>query len=292
MRPRQEFPAWYGIEYHSMKFAKYWVRGSGFANGVSVRCRGWSNDSETDARRKAEQTAEAIARRIASGRRGRAEYEYGDRPLPEPLLEELPGAWITRNAYGAEVLNCSSLLFLDVDREEPAGAALDLFSGLRSLFGMAPALSKQPDAVVSMEAVAKRHNLGLRVYQTAAGYRGIVTNLRFQPGAEETRRLLTEFGCDPLYIRLCQAQDSCRARLTPKPWRCGLAAPPVSFPFEGPREEGLFRTWLSQYQANSAANATCRLLHTTGQPATDSEITRLIERHDRETKALSQLPLA
>jgi hypothetical protein len=275
-----------------MKLAKYWVRGSGSANGVTVNCRGWSNDSESDARRKAEQTAEAIARRIASGRRAPGEYEYGDRPLPEPLLEELPGAWITRNSYGAWVLNCSSLLFLDVDREEPAQVALDIFSGLRSLFGKAPASPKQPDAVVSMEAVAKRHNLGLRVYRTAAGFRGIVTNLRFQPGAAETRQLLTEFGCDPLYIRLCQAQESFRARLTPKPWRCGLAAPPVSFPFEGPREEELFRSWLSQYRSNSAANATCRLLHTVGQPATDEEITRLIERHDRETKALSQLPLA
>lgn len=279
-----------------MKLAKYWVRGSGAANGIEVHCRGWSDVSEADARRKADEVSQTVARRIAGGRHDRGEYLYGDRPLPEPVLEEMPGGLITRNSYGCAVLNCASLMFLDIDHEDPAAApaALDLFSGLRSLFGRTPAAAPvQPSGIVAeTETVARRHNLGLRIYRTAAGYRGIVTSLKFRPASDETRKLLDAFQCDPLYVRLCHAQDSFRARITPKPWRCGLAAPAVSFPFEGPREEAEFARWLREYQANSAQNATCHLLHTTGAQASDPELAALIDRHDRETKALTKLPLA
>lgn len=272
-----------------MKLARYWARSAG-----PQRYRGWSNESLADARRKADQIRQAVAQRIAGGRPDRGDYLYGDRPLPEPVLEELPGAIITRNVYGAEVLNCSSLMFLDVDTHDmtEAPAALDLFSGLRSLFGKpTPPAAKPSPAETKMETVANQHNLGLRIYRTAAGFRGIVTNLAFDPRSARTRALLHDFGCDPLYVRLCQAQESFRARLTPKPWRCGLAAPPVSFPFEGPAEEDEFQQWLRRYRANSAGNATCRLTRAIGPPA-HGEAALLIERHDRETKATSQLPLA
>jgi len=272
-----------------MKLAKYWARSAG-----AQRYRGWSNESIADARRKADQIREAVARRIASGPPDRGDYLYGDRPLPEPVLEELPGAVITRNVYGAEVLNCASLMFLDVDSGDvtDSPAALDLFSGLRSLFGTpaSPPVKSSP-AETKMEGVARQHNLGLRIYRTAAGYRGIVTNLAFDPRSAQTRALLHDFACDPLYVRLCQAQQSFRARLTPKPWRCGLAAPPVSFPFEGPAEEDAFQQWLRRYRANSAGNATCRLVRAIG-PAAQGDAALLIERHDRDTKAASRLPLA
>ena len=34
-------------------------------------------------------------------------------------------------------------------------------------------------------------------------------------------------GADPPYRRLCRTQKCFLARLTPKPWRCGVAKPPV-----------------------------------------------------------------
>lgn len=279
-----------------MKLARYWVRGSGTAEGIQVHCRGWSDDSEADAHRKARELAEAMARRIARGTKDRGAYLYGDRPLPEPLLETLPGAVITRNSYGSTVLNCDALLFLDIDREDPAEvpAALDLFSGIRSLLGKRPAPAPERISAVvdEMENVARTHGLGLRVYRTAAGYRGIVTTRRYNPAAPETIRLLNAFGCDPLYVRLCQVQESFRARLTPKPWRCGLPAPPVSFPFAGPSEQAQFDQWLRRYEQNSAATATCQLVHTAGASAADAELAALIDRHDRDTKALANLPLA
>lgn len=281
-----------------MKLAKYWVWDSATAHGVKVRCRGWSNESEAAAHRKAQQIGETMARRIASGDMDPANtgYLYGDRPLPEPVLETLAGGLITRNAYGAAVLNTSALMFLDIDREDAAQApaALDLFSGLRSLFGKAPAAPPpQASQVVSeMEAVARRHEVGLRIYRTAAGYRGIVTNRRYTPGSEEAQKLLSAFRCDPLYVRLCEAQESFRARLTPKPWRCGLYPLPVKFPIESQTAEGVLQDWLRRYQANSARNATCRLVNAVGPEATDPELAALIARHDRETKANTQMPLA
>ncbi|MBS1825068.1 MAG: hypothetical protein JST93_07085 [Acidobacteria bacterium] len=281
-----------------MKLAKYWVWDSVTANGVQVRCRGWSDENEAAAHRKAKQIGETMARRIATGDLDTADtgYLYGDRPLPEPVLETLPGGLITRNGYGAAVMNTSALMFLDVDREDEAQApaALDLFSGLRSLFGKAPEPSapRPSEVATEMETVARRHNLGLRVYRTAAGFRGIVTNQRFTPGSKEAQQLLTEFRCDPLYIRLCEAQESFRARLTPKPWRCGLYPLPVKYPIEGQAAEGILQDWLRRYQANSARNATCRLVHTIGPEATDPELAALIARHDRDTKANTQMPLA
>jgi hypothetical protein len=278
-----------------MKLAKFWVWGSAAAKGVRVRCRGWSNESLVDAQRKANQIGETMALRIATGNldAAKAGYLYGDRPLPEPVLETLPGGVITRNAYGTEVLNTSALMFLDIDQEDPneAPAALDLFSGLRSLFGKPSAAppTQSSGVVAKMEAVASRHNLGLRMYRTAAGYRGIVTNHRFSPVSDETRKLLLEFRCDPLYVRLCQAQESFRARLTPKPWRCGLNALPVQFPYE---DQAKLNDWLRRYMANASRNATCQFLRALGPEATDPEFVALIDRHDRDTKATSDLPLA
>ena len=54
-------------------------------------------------------------------------------------------------------------------------------------------------------------------------------------------------GADPAFLHLCRIQGSFRARLTPKPWRCGQANPPGSFPRE-PEAQAAFAEWLAQYQ--------------------------------------------
>ena len=54
---------------------------------------------------------------------------------------------------------------------------------------------------------------GFRIYRTRAGFRLLVTSGTFDPSAAETLALLKEFGSDPLYIRLCKAQECFRARL-------------------------------------------------------------------------------
>jgi hypothetical protein len=82
------------------------------------------------------------------------------------------------------------------------------------------------------------------------------------------------------------------ARLTPKPWRRGLRVPPVSSPFEGPREESRFRAWEAEYAAAGARYATCRDLATVGDARAVPEFEALIRYHDQHTKAETTLPLA
>jgi hypothetical protein len=284
-----------------MKLARFWTRDEGEAVGpsgdrVRIVARGWSDQSVEAARAKAREIAQRVAQRIVSPGGKQDRYPYGDRPLPEPVIEKLGSSVVTRNAYGALVLNADRMMFIDVDREEATpfdGSASGIVSGIFSLFGKAaPTPSKTDPAVEDIQRIAARRQLAGRVYKTAGGYRVLITNTEFHAGSAETEALLKEFGSDPLYVRLCRLQESFRARLTPKPWRCGFYQPRVSFPFETPDAEAEFRTWESKYASKAAAYSTCRYLTAFGDARTAPEFHDLIEYHDRETKASSGLPLA
>src|SRR5258708_12866761 len=122
-----------------MKLARFWVREEGEAIGqhgerVRVRARGWSDESVDQARSVARDVARKIAERLASRGANIQRYPYGDRPLPEPVIRAFSNAAVTRNVYGAMVLNSSDLLFADIDREDnppPPGSAIP--SALMSL---------------------------------------------------------------------------------------------------------------------------------------------------------------
>lgn len=265
-----------------MRLARFWVRQPGEAIGpdgsrVRVKCRGWSNESLEDARTKARETAQRVAERIVSGRNVRGEYLYGDRPLPEPVLHEFrtngdaPNAVVTRNVYGALVLNTRDLMFVDIDREDSA----------------------PPQTVVNeIHNVSARAGLAARVYRTAAGYRLLITNAGFDSASDVSQSVLRQFGSDPLYVRLCKLQQSFRARLTAKPWRCGLGLPPVKFPFETSQEEARFREWEARYTAAVARYATCQYLTSVGDAGVHPAFEELVNYHDRECKATATLPLA
>ncbi len=292
-----------------MKLAKFWTRQAGEArdaNGKLIRvvARGWSNESLEAAAEVARENAHGVAQRLASDPGGRKQYGYGDRPLPEPVVREFrdttatPNAVITRNAYGSLVMNARDLMFVDIDRQnvQHVGAiAQNLMSSVFSLFskpaGQAAPAPQAGDAVVDgIQKVAARNGLAVRVYKTAAGYRAMVVNAGFDAGSARSEEVLKEFEADPLYVRLCKMQQSFRARLTPKPWRCDLGTPPVTFPFETADAEARFQQWVRQYTAKIAGYATCKLLASFGE--SHEAFAQLIEYHDQETKAGSGLPLA
>jgi hypothetical protein len=300
-----------------MKLAKYWARGSEEFEGQRATARGWSNTSVDEAREVARKTAARVAQKLAAGG-DKGQYLYGDRPLPEPIVREFldssgaTRAAVTRNAYGALVLNTRDMMFIDIDRDEtatPAPAAetvqavADLLtSGLRSLFGKSappPPLPPPPpppsapvsDVPAEIVAIIERHQLSTRVYKTAAGYRLLVTDARYTPDDPRAQALLQQFGSDPLYVRLCSMQQSFRARLTPKPWRCDLGVPPVTFPFETPQAEAQYAEWVRKYTAATRMYATCRFLDSTGDKM-ESDFEELIAFHDQETKAKTSMPLA
>ena len=229
--------------------------------------------SLADAASCAAQRARSLAARIANDRNAAKLYDYGDAPVPEPIVHDFraegAAAVVTRNSYGSLVLNTDELLFADVDSENPrAGSPADKVS-----------------------RVASGHGFSVRLYQTAAGYRVMVTNRRMRGGGDEAEAILNEFGSDPLYMRLCRTQQSFRARLTPKPWRAGARKPPVKFPFEDRRAEAAMQSWQGDYNQAIASYATCHLIGTVGGEV-DPGFAALIDYHDREAKVASGLPLA
>jgi hypothetical protein len=87
-------------------------------------------------------------------------------------------------------------------------------------------------------------------------------------------------------------QESFRARLTPKPWRCGLPVPPGMFPFETPEDVARFQDWERNYTAAIQPYATCQYLVSFGNSPMASGFEELVQYHDQETRATSLLPLA
>jgi hypothetical protein len=252
-----------------MKLAKFWGRDTAEYEGVQTSARGWSDNSFEDAKAKAREVAHRVAERVVNHPGEKEKYPYGDRPLPEPILRQFPGgaAAVTRNAYGALILNTDEMMFIDIDHED----------------------RRPPN--VDVPGIASRHGLSGRFYQTAAGYRVILTDRKFAPGSPDSESLLKDFGADKMYVRLCKMQMSFRARLTPKPWRCDFYKPNVKYPYESARDERIFSEWVAQYNDNARPYATCKLVSSFGTNVI-AGFGELIVYHDDETKAMSGLPLA
>ncbi len=282
-----------------MKIVRYWIRGEadavGRAGSFRATARGWSDESLDAARAKANEIARRIAERVVGGAGSTPRYPYGDRPLPEPILREFDGgekkrAIVSRNRYGALVLNTDRMMFVDVDRKPGSHVKGGLLS---SLFGKSKSESPASDPMIdAMSAVTARHRLAARVYETAAGYRLIVTSASFRAGSAEAEALLGEYKSDPLYIRLCRMQESFRARLTPKPWRCNFHTPPDEFPFETAAAQSKFENWEREYNVKTASFATCRFISELGSGGIDPDFKDLIDFHDHQTKSLAVHKLA
>lgn len=271
------------------------VRGS-----VPLRIWGWSTRSVEDARRHAEENLAAlIARGLppARGARARRSEYYPRGPLREELLEEITAAdgtllaAVTRNRYGAEVLSTDAVVIADIDIPEPRRAGRGLFS---RLFGGGPPPA-DPEEVAAREriaAFAAAHPAwGVLTFRTAAGFRVLVTGTGHRPSDPESTAILQELESDPLYVKLCQAHGTYRARLTPKPWRIGLQAPPVTWPTGGPGDETRYRDWIRTYDERSSAHDVCREEPSTAPALTEDERT-IVELHARRTGVGGAKPLA
>jgi hypothetical protein len=277
-----------------MKIHRYWAREQAVdARGRTVSRYGWSDDGPEPAREHARQRARAALAQLDAPHPPPAHYLYGDRPLREPIVEtlgapEAPTAIVTRNAYGALILNAADVFFADIDRAPPSpGAALRALIG--RLWGRSARDAAIPERVE--QAAAERPGLGLRLYRTAAGYRCLAASQRFAPGSPAADALLDALDSDPQYRRLCRVQQCFRARLSPKPWRCGLAPPPVRFPWQNEQEAEAFAQWQAAYDQACRGYAVCELAATFGPAADDPDLAALIRLHDRLT-CVAGAPLA
>jgi hypothetical protein len=131
------------------------------------------------------------------------------------------------------------------------------------------------------EVARSRQGFGLRIYRTAGGFRLLVTSETFDPMSPEAMGLLSAFGSDPLYMRLCQSQECFRARLSAKFWRCGAARPPSRFPWADANAERAYRQWEQAYHVRANEFATCEIVHSIGEPAIHPAVQPILETHDR-----------
>jgi hypothetical protein len=112
------------------------------------------------------------------------------------------------------------------------------------------------------------------VYETAGGLRVILAHREMDPCSEETGRTLDFVGSDPLYLRLCRNQKSFRARITPKPWRCGHHAPTERWPFLETKSAKSFEAWESEYLRKIQDYSFVRLVERVGDGKIHAESRR------------------
>jgi hypothetical protein len=278
-----------------MRLPRFWAKEEGDAakpSGETLRVAAWrwSETSPDDARSSARQALEAIRRRIAAGQPFPDRYAYTSRPVREQVLREVegegsePSAAITRNGYGALVLNTAGAMFVDADGSSKPGGLGRLFR--RRQPAEDPAVSRAR-ALVEQERGAH-----VRVYRTSAGTRYLLTHTLFDPASERARAVMESLGADPKYVQLCKVQESFRARLTPKPWRCGLSAPAVRWPWADGEAESAMEEWLRQYEQACAGKAVCELVAEVGSGRQLAAIAPLVRLHDEQTGVGTGRPLA
>lgn len=274
-----------------MKIPKYW--GKGTANGldskgkaVEFTCWHWSADGVEEAQRQAQAKAERILSKMMTGEKLNA-YSYGERPLREPIVQVVSSrnkkevALVTRNSYGALVLNAANAMFIDIDFDPLPGSLSGCLLGIFGVFRKKPAARENQELEEIRRWAEAHRELGIRVYRTFGGLRCLVTNQTFDPTNPSSEDLMQQLKCDPLYLKLCRQQECFRARLTPKPWRCRMDKPPARYPFESAEAEHQFRQWEENYNQAASRFAVCRMVAQIGSPQTHPEIEPVLALHDQ-----------
>ncbi len=288
-----------------MKFPSYWSKATATevdcgGKQVAASCWRWSDTSKEDAHRSALAAAHQVLQRIMRGDH-LGDYSYGQRRFREEVIEsqtDLQGNLViavTRNSYGVLVLNTANVMFIDVDLS-PITIRARLRYFFSQLFGgKGPSPEKQQITKTMSrldEFLSRNLDWGVRLYRTSAGLRMLVTHALFDPCADSTQVQLDAVGADPLYTRLCRNQECFRARLTPKPWRCGHTPNRIAWPQETDEDRRCLEAWLAEYERRQSGYATCRFVGTLGNQSIHSEIEPVIEMHDDFTRAHQDLPLA
>lgn len=313
-----------------MEIPRYWAYAEDSYGNPSETYYYWRSSSLSvdDAREKADLARDRARRWI---RKEVPEddlfaYPYGVLPREE-LIEEIRDenrhtyAFLSRNGVGARVLNVENILFLDWDiagRFRGTGRPsffVRLFRWLASLFrgddklsafdetfhDESPEWLKEIPLLKPLADFHRRHrDWNIRVYQTAAGYRGIVTHRHFDPMEGDVMRVMEETDCDEMYRLLCRKQKSFRARLTPKGTRLELWPRPLPWNFrfkypvrpDDPNAQGEYDRAVEIYETRQRNFATCRYLGTLGDGTIADGIAPIVELHDRITRIDSDLPLA
>jgi hypothetical protein len=253
-------------------------------------------------------------------------------PIREELLARHGNSVITRNSYGAHCLNTPDVFFADIDTtlsvfptsKLVTSAVLlvatltrsindihwstlllalitltSLFFSVRELISWLRIKKSGGPASEAMNRIKEfiqcHPDWKLRVYETPAGFRVAALHQRFDPRGPETFEAFEYLATDPIYARMCRAQNCFRARLTAKPWRAGITTPmrprPGVWPVNPERLHARTQ-WVQSYEVRAEGFAACRFLSDLGSAAVDPEIMELINFHDIECRSHSTLQLA
>jgi hypothetical protein len=270
-----------------MRIFRYWVRDFRKETNQGKTIEGWvfggSNVSEQDAISDLNERWKSVCRRVFEGiSRESCTYEADIREEIVQTVDE--HTVITRNRYGAEILNCSSPVIVDIDDVAP--------SFWRRIFGGgANNETERIGRIVTRvrEAVEKnKHGIrGARLYRTPAGVRAILACAETDPNSAYVKTVMNALHADPLYHHLCRKQNCFRARLTPKPHRIGLKSLHQSWPVDESKSRER-ATWVAGYRSVAAGYAACSFIEAIGE--TQSSPT--IALHDRWSGALTERRIA
>jgi hypothetical protein len=278
-----------------MNFPQFWARGE----SGDVSCWRWSSKSLAEAQALADQAVQQLAERLKhGGRPPRHQGYYPNRPFREQVLQEVRNlsgevvAVVTRNSYGCRVLNTARIMFIDVDipeQERKGGLLTQLFGKPKP----EPQTNPQDTVFAKAEAWTRDHSeWGWRIYRTRAGVRLLATQALFEPEIVATDGVFDALGADPLYRQLCLTQKCFRARLTPKPWRCGVYQRAERWPWLNPKAEARFKKWEALYESKSRQWAACEAIREIGNSEVHPDVKLVLALHDEATRANSKLQLA
>ena len=267
-----------------MKTYKYWKRVTESLTGpageaLSITGLGRSNESEAAAAADAREHLARVKAKIA-GEEVPEKEDYSADIREEVVAELDPRNVVTRNRYGALVLNTESVSIIDIDEHR---------KGFLEMLGFKKRENKPAiiEDVGKVAALPEYADLGFRLYETHKGVRLIITGAYCDPEGRGWA-LMRACNSDPLFKMLCRRQTCYRARLTPKPHRMKMKTMRWRWPMEGD-ELAAGRAWADEYAERSAAFAVCKYLKTLGRT---HEPDAIIKYHDEETRAASGLPLA
>ena len=142
-----------------------------------------------------------------------------------------------------------------------------------------------------LDYIATHPQWSVQIYQTAGGWRGIVTHAPFDPLDESALTLMKQFRCDPRYILFCRRQCCFRARVSPKGFRCGFQYSKIEWEFrfrypwlpDDKESEEKYEKGVQQYEEKAAPYSVCRYLGTLGSGIIAPELLPLIKLHDEMT---------
>jgi hypothetical protein len=105
------------------------------------------------------------------------------------------------------------------------------------------------------------------VYETPAGARLLPLHATFDASDDATFAFMRHVEADALYVQMCRLQRCFRARVSPKPWRAGVAEhfrAGGTWPVRDPGKLAVRAAWVKRYEAAAKAFASCRYVETIG----------------------------